>query len=68
MKGNGRDLVLALEGAPIQRLDVRENLIDVDAVHANGAAGQAIEHECVIGIRTVRDSNFHAGSLTGDDG
>ena len=56
---DGRDFVLAFERGAVQRLDVGQHLIDLDAVDVHGAARQAIEHERVVGIRTVSDGDFH---------
>jgi hypothetical protein len=45
---HGGDFVPALECRTIQRLDVGEHLLDLDAVGRDGAARQAIEHERIV--------------------
>ena len=57
VKGHRRHLVAPLERRPVQRLDVREHLVDDDAAGVDVVARQTIEHERVVGIRAVRDSD-----------
>ena len=52
-----RHLVRALERRAVQRLDVREHLVDDDAAGVDVAARQPEEHERVVGIRAVRDGD-----------
>src|SRR5581483_8222404 len=70
VKRDGADLVLPREGRAIQRLDVRENVLELESVRRNQAAGHAIEHEGVVGIRAVGDADFHRAhaSSSGSDG
>jgi hypothetical protein len=48
MKRNGGYLVLPLKRGAVQRLDVREHLIDNDAARVDVAARQSVEHERVV--------------------
>ena len=57
VKRHRRHLVAPLERRPVQRLDVREHLVDDDAAGVDVVARQAIEHERVVGIRAVRDGD-----------
>ena len=59
MKRHGRDLVLALEGRAIQRLDVRQHVHELEVAAGHLAAGQAVEHERVVGIGRMGDMNLH---------
>ena len=54
---HGGDLVLALERRAVQRLDVRQHLVDLDAAGVDVAARQAVEHERVVRIRAVGDGD-----------
>jgi hypothetical protein len=57
VKRDGRDFVLALEGRAIQRLDIREDLVDVDAARVDVAGRESVKHERIVGVRTVRDGD-----------
>ena len=59
VKRHGGDFVAALERRAVQRFDIRQHLVDLDAAGRHLAAGQAIEHERVVGIGTVSDGNTH---------
>src|SRR5262245_2758831 len=56
------DLVLAVEGGAVQRLDVGEDLVDLDAAGVDGARRQTVEHERVVRVRAVRDGDSHRAS------
>ena len=58
-----RDLVLALERRAIQRLDVGKDVHDLQVARRDLAAGKAIEHEGVVGIRTVSDRDAHESRI-----
>ena len=60
MKRDGGNLVFTLERFPIQRLDVVENVRVSKVAGRDLAGGQAVKHECVIGIGAVGDSNLSA--------
>ena len=60
---DGRDFVPALKGGTVQRLDIGQHLVDLDAVDANGAARQAVEHERIVRVRAVRDGDLHRGRI-----
>ena len=66
---HGADLVLAFERRAIQRLDVRQHMLDLEIAGRDLAAGKAVEHEGVVGIRTVSDGDAHGNrrSYTGFD-
>src|SRR5262249_54363719 len=51
------------ERGAVQRLDVGEDLIHVDAAGVDGARCQAIKHERIVRIRTVRDGDSHLITL-----
>ena len=57
VKRDRRHFVPSFERGPIQGLDVRQNLIDNEAVGIDGAAREAVEHERVVGIRTMGDGD-----------
>src|SRR5262249_15559562 len=59
MKRDGGDTAATVTRRAVQRLDVRQDLVDLDAVRTDGVARQTIEHECVIGIRAMRDGDLH---------
>ena len=59
VEGDSGHFVSPLERCAIQGLDVGENLIDLQAVRLYGAARQAVEHERIVGIWTVRYGDFH---------
>ena len=59
VKRNRADFVLALEGGAVQRLDVGEQVAELDAVGRHLAARQPVVHERVVGIRTMGDGDFH---------
>ena len=59
VKRHRTDLVPAFEGGAIQRLDVREYMLDLEIAGRDLAAGKAVEHEGVVGIRTVSDGDAH---------
>jgi hypothetical protein len=54
-----RDLVRAVERGAVQRLDVRQHMFELEARRRHFAAREAEEHERIVGIRAVRDSDFH---------
>src|SRR5262245_50618234 len=56
---DGGDFVLPLERGAVERFDIGEDLVHLDALDLHGTARQAIKHECVVGIRTVSNSNLH---------
>jgi hypothetical protein len=55
---HGGDFVAAVQRRAIQRLDIRQHLIDNDAVRIDGAARQAKEHERVVRVGTVGYGDF----------
>jgi hypothetical protein len=63
VKRDGADLVAALERRAIQRFDVAEDVLDLDVAGRHLAAGQAVEHERVVGVRAVSDGNAHGIGL-----
>ena len=65
VKGHGGDFVLAIKRGAVERLDVGQYLVDVDAVDLHGAARQPVEHERVIGVGTVGHGDFHCDSVSG---
>src|SRR5262249_9196740 len=62
VKRNRADLVRAFEGGTVQRLDVRQHVLEFVPVRRHGAARQAVEHERVVRIRAVRDVDLHTSS------
>ncbi len=54
---HGRDFVLAIERRAVQGLDIGEHLIDDEPAGIDRAAGQAKEHERIVGIRAVGDGD-----------
>ena len=48
MKRHRRNLVRALERRPVERLDIGQHLVDLDALHLDGSRRQPIKHEGVI--------------------
>src|SRR5204863_303547 len=57
MKRDGADFVLPLERGAVQRLDVREHLVDDDAAGVDVVARQSVKHEGIVGVGTMRDGN-----------
>jgi hypothetical protein len=57
-------LVLALERCAVERFDIRQHLIDHDAAGVDSAAGQAVEHERVVGIGTMGNRNLRGFHLS----
>ena len=56
VEGDRRDVVEGLvDGLLVQRLDVGEGVGELQAGHAHLVGGEAVKHECVIGVRRVRD-------------
>ena len=53
VKRNRRDLVASLERGAVQRLDIRQDLIDDDAPGFHVPARQPEKHERIVGIGTV---------------
>src|SRR5205823_11247886 len=69
VKRNRSHIVVAFERPPIQCLDVAQSVFESQPGHTNFFAGQAVEHEGVVGIRTVRDGNSaHRFRRDGDGG
>ena len=56
---HGGDFVLPGERRAVERLDVGQHLLDVDALDLDGAGRQTIEHEGVVGIGTVGNGDLH---------
>ena len=56
MDAHGGDLEFSFEGAAIQRFDAFEHLLDVVGRRIDLARGDAVEHECVVGVGTVADA------------
>jgi hypothetical protein len=50
MKANGRNIQLAPRGPLVQRLDVLQDVLELEAAGGNQVFGQPIEHESVIRI------------------
>ena len=59
-RGHRRDLELAGARAAVERFDVLEHVLDLDAAGLHLARGEGVEHEGVVGIRAVADANQHA--------
>jgi hypothetical protein len=57
VKRDCRHLVAAVEGGAVQRLDIGQDLFDDDTVGVHVAARQPVEHERIIGVRAVGDSD-----------
>ena len=63
MERHGGDLIRSLECSPVQCFDIVEDLLEFEPTGRHGAAGEAVEHEGVVGIRTVGDGNVHGRTL-----
>ncbi len=50
-----RDLVLPLECRAVQRFDIGEHLIDLKTAGVDRAAREAVKHEGIVRIGTMRD-------------
>ena len=57
--GDGRHLELAGASAPIQRFDVLQHVLDLDALGLHLARSERVEHEGVVGVRAVADTDQH---------
>jgi hypothetical protein len=57
--GDGRHFQLARAGAPVQGFDVLQHVLDLDALGFHLARGERVEHEGVVGIRAVADTDQH---------
>ena len=57
MEGNRRDLVFAFEGFPVQGFDIAKHVDVIEIAGIDLARGQRVEHECVVGVGTVRNVN-----------
>jgi len=58
--GHRGDLELAGAGAPVERFDVLQHVLDLDARDLHLSRVERVEHEGVVGIRAVSDANQHA--------
>ena len=56
---NRGDLVAAVERSAVQRLDVGEQMGELEPVGRHMAARQPVEHERIIGIGTMGDCDVH---------
>ena len=63
--GDGAQLVFALAGFLIQRLDVFEHMPEGEQGAPDFPGSERVEHIGVIGIRTVRAHDFGDGSKHG---
>ena len=59
MERDRRHFVAPLEGRAVQALDVGQDLIDLEPGRGHRAAGEAVEHERVVRVRTVGDRDTH---------
>ena len=58
MEGYRGEIVKRVFGFPIQRLDIRQSMRELQAGNAHFISREAIKHEGVIGVRAVRHRNF----------
>ena len=58
----GGDLVLTALGTLVERLDVFEDVLEAVGAGIDGAAGEAVEHERVVGVGAVGQANAHRRS------
>ena len=54
-----RHLEPALERPLVQRLDVLQDVLELEAARIDLARGERPEHECVVGIRAVAEPDLH---------
>ena len=62
--GHRRHLELAGAGAPVERLDVLEHVLDLDVAGLHLARGERVEHEGVVGVRAVADADRAASGVS----
>ena len=58
VEGDGGDVELACHRAPVQRLDVGELVVEREALGVDRAVRETVEHESVVGVRTVREGDL----------
>ena len=54
----------ALERPLVQRLDVREHVLELEAARVDPSRGEAPEHERVVGIRAMPEADQHGREAT----
>jgi hypothetical protein len=57
VKGQGGDLVSPLESCLIEGLDILQTVLDGESLGVEKPLGQGIEHEGIVGIRTVSNTD-----------
>src|SRR5262249_33724903 len=58
-KRDGGDLELPVERPGVQRLDVLEDVLELEAARVGLAGGETPEHERVVWVRTVAETDQH---------
>ena len=58
-KADGRDVVGLLVGGAVERFDVGQDVRELEPGRLHPVGGQGIEHEGVVGIRRMRQLDFH---------
>jgi hypothetical protein len=64
MEGDCRRFELAIERPLVQRLDVAQNVLELESTRVDLVRRERPEHERVVGIRAVSEPDQHAATLT----
>ena len=59
VKGDRRRLQAPFERPLVQRLDVAEHMLELEAARVDAAGGKPPEHEGVVGVRAVSEADPH---------
>jgi hypothetical protein len=57
VKAQGRQFEFALEGPAVERFDIDQLMLEPVVLGVEAILGQSVEHESIVGIRTVADSD-----------
>jgi hypothetical protein len=69
VEADGGDIKERLgEGAAIEGFDVAQGMGEAIAGDADFAGGEAVEHECIVGVRTMGDGDVDDFRGAGDWG
>src|SRR5262249_46369332 len=64
VQGDRGRLELPLEGPVVQRLDVAQYVLELEAAGVDSVRGKSPEHERVVGVRAVAEPDEHRARLT----